>query len=45
MPDETSFRPRKSVEQVEEGLELAPRFDEHGLLPCVATDAANPTPL
>lgn len=41
MPDETSFRPRHSVQQVEEGLELAPRFDERGLLPCVTTDATS----
>jgi phosphoribosyl-AMP cyclohydrolase len=29
------FSPRRSVEQVEEGTELAPKFDEHGLIPCV----------
>lgn len=34
------FRPRVSIEQVEEGNELAPKFDEHGLLPCVTTAAA-----
>lgn len=41
--DETALRfaPRRSVEQVEEGHELAPSFDEHGLLPCVTTDAAS----
>jgi phosphoribosyl-AMP cyclohydrolase len=32
------FAPRRSVEQVEEGTELAPRFDEHGLIPVVTTD-------
>ena len=32
------FAARKSIEQVEEGHELAPRFDEHGLLPVVTTD-------
>jgi phosphoribosyl-AMP cyclohydrolase len=26
------------VEQVEEGRELAPKFDEHGLIPAVTTD-------
>jgi phosphoribosyl-AMP cyclohydrolase len=41
MPVETSFQPRTSIEQVEEGPGLAPRFDEHGLLPCVTTDAAS----
>ena len=29
------FSPRESVEQVEEGTALAPRFDEHGLIPVV----------
>ncbi|MHA1547240.1 MAG: phosphoribosyl-AMP cyclohydrolase [Alphaproteobacteria bacterium] len=38
--DLPSFAPRLSVEQVEEGDQLAPKFDEHGLLPCVTTDAA-----
>ncbi|MEM6582594.1 MAG: phosphoribosyl-AMP cyclohydrolase [Pseudomonadota bacterium] len=33
------FGPRESVEQVEEGHVLAPKFDEHGLIPCVTTDA------
>lgn len=32
------FAPRKSVEQVEEGTELAPKFDENGLIPVVTTD-------
>lgn len=36
----TPFAERCSVEQVEEGTELAPRFDEHGLIPAVTTDAA-----
>jgi phosphoribosyl-AMP cyclohydrolase len=34
------FSPRVSVEQVEEGTELAPRFDEQGLIPAVTTDYA-----
>lgn len=29
------FSTRRSVEQVEEGTELAPKFDEHGLIPCI----------
>ena len=33
-----SFAPRNSIEQVEEGIELAPKFDEHGLIPVVTTD-------
>jgi phosphoribosyl-AMP cyclohydrolase len=35
----TAFGRRISVEQVEEGHTLAPRFDEHGLIPVVTTDA------
>jgi phosphoribosyl-AMP cyclohydrolase len=44
--DETSgsagllFASRISVEQVEEGYELAPKFDRDGLITCVTTDAA-----
>jgi len=33
------FHRRATAQQVEEDLLLAPAFDEHGLLPCVATDA------
>ncbi len=33
-----SFSTRQSVEQVEEGAELAPKFDQHGLIPVVTTD-------
>jgi len=33
------FRSRTSVEQVEESADLAPRFDDHGLIPVVTTDA------
>lgn len=33
------FGPRVSIEQVEEGTELAPKFDAHGLIPAVTTDA------
>ena len=32
------FSPRESVEQVEEGDQLAPKFDEDGLIPVVTTD-------
>lgn len=35
------FAPRRTVEQVEEGTELAPRFDDHGLIPVVTTDYAS----
>lgn len=37
----TMFRPRLTVAQVEEGTDLAPRFDERGLIPCVTTDATS----
>ena len=33
------FARRTSVEQVEEGRELAPKFDAEGLIPVVTTDA------
>ena len=35
------FAARTSVEQVEEGAELAPKFDADGLIPAVTTDAAS----
>lgn len=35
------FARRVSVEQVEEGTDLAPRFDADGLVPCVTTDHAS----
>lgn len=34
------FGPRKTVEQVEEGHELAPKFGPDGLIPVVTTDHA-----
>ena len=34
-----AFAPRLSVEQVEEGHDLAPRFDADGLIPCITSDA------
>lgn len=33
------FAARRSVEQVEEGHELAPKFDRDGLMACVTSDA------
>ena len=39
MNTEVRFANRVSIEQVEEGTELAPKFDEHGLIPCVTTAA------
>ena len=32
------FSKRKSIEQVEEGSELAPKFDDNGLIPVVISD-------
>ena len=33
------FAARKSVEAVEEGNQLAPKFDAHGLIPVVTTNS------
>ena len=33
------FQARKTIEQVEEGHDLAPKFDGEGLIPCVTTAA------
>lgn len=33
-----AFRARQSIEQVEEGTDLAPKFDERGLITVVTTD-------
>jgi phosphoribosyl-AMP cyclohydrolase len=40
MDSKTIFATRRSIEQVEEGTELAPKFDDNGLLPAVTTDHA-----
>ena len=32
------FHKRLSIEQVEEGNSLSPKFDSNGLIPCVTTD-------
>lgn len=39
--EQIQFSARKTVEQVEESDELAPKFDEYGLIPVVTTDAAS----
>lgn len=40
MPDQpVNFADRRSIEQVEEGSELAPKFDGRGLITAVTTDA------
>jgi phosphoribosyl-AMP cyclohydrolase len=41
MSTSSTFAKRISVEQVEEGHVLAPKFDEHGLLPVVTTAAGS----
>ena len=33
------FHKRVSVEEVEEGITLSPKFDKNGLIPCVTTDS------
>ena len=35
-----AFAARVSIEQVEEGATLAPKFDADGLIPCITTDDA-----
>jgi phosphoribosyl-AMP cyclohydrolase len=35
------FAKRVTIEQVEEGTELAPKFDAEGLIPCVTTAAGS----
>lgn len=39
MPKHARLSRRLSVEHVEEGLDLAPKFDRNGLIPVVTTDA------
>ncbi|MXN20740.1 phosphoribosyl-AMP cyclohydrolase [Pseudooceanicola sp. GBMRC 2024] len=39
MTTNLTFQPRTSVEQVEEGTDLSPKFGSDGLLPCITTDA------
>jgi len=36
--NEINFEKRKTIEQVEESTELAPKFDQDGLIPVVTTD-------
>ncbi|MCC5958489.1 MAG: phosphoribosyl-AMP cyclohydrolase [Rhodobacteraceae bacterium] len=35
------FHPRTSVQEVEEGFRLAPKFGADGLIPCITTDASS----
>lgn len=40
-----TFGARDSKAAIEEGLVFAPKFDEHGLIPCMALDAGTGEPL
>jgi len=40
-PRSLRFASRTSIEQVEEGHDLAPKFDRDGLIACVTTDATS----
>ncbi len=35
---QNNFEKRISVEEIEEGISLSPKFDENGLIPCITTD-------
>lgn len=41
MPATIQFEDRRSIEQVEESTDLAPKFDERGLITAVTTDATS----
>ena len=36
--EEINFKKRETIEQIEESTDLAPKFDENGLIPVVTTD-------
>ncbi|OLU22368.1 phosphoribosyl-AMP cyclohydrolase [Pseudomonas sp. PA15(2017)] len=40
-PETSLFAARTSIEQVEEGHDLAPKFDADGMIACVTTDAVS----
>ncbi len=44
-PDSVKFANRESKETIEQGLEFAPKFDEHGLIPAIAVDWRTNEPL
>jgi phosphoribosyl-AMP cyclohydrolase len=35
------FAPRGTIDEIESGLAFAPKFDAHGLIPCIVTDAGS----
>lgn len=41
MTESKLFGKRETIEQVEEGKILAPKFDDDGLIPCITTSAKN----
>jgi phosphoribosyl-AMP cyclohydrolase len=41
VPPPSLFGERKTIEQVEEGSDLAPKFDADGMIPAVTTDYAS----
>lgn len=40
-----TFAARDSKDTIEKGLHFAPKFDEHGLIPCMTLDAHTGAPL
>ncbi len=38
---DTPFAARGTTEEIESGPAFAPKFDAHGLIPCIVTDAAS----
>ena len=45
VPESIQFAKRESRETIEQGLEFAPKFDEHGLIPAIAVDWRTNEPL
>ncbi len=41
MTTSSRFPPRAGKHELEEGCDLQPKFDEHGLIPAIASDAAS----
>lgn len=37
---DTPFAPRGTMAEIEQGTAFAPKFDDHGLIPAIVTDAA-----
>lgn len=41
MTSQARFAPRGDTQAIEHGATFSPKFDEKGLIPCIATDAAS----